>query len=297
MSNPDSIPPSSPQESGHANRADNKPAKKSLQKTTKQGSKSNRNKGIKSASIVATLTGFALLSFLFMFLWWLEDQLEKLHFGYSVPVICFVLFTIGIAGIAWLLIEIVGGAKFIKPISLILCVTFGGFLIANLKSFSPPEPKAAQGPPGPVIEGTRFTQKRLSEIFPFGYAVFFFGQNRILRNEIFKNGMMDWKLDVNAVVIEPDFYSGSVQWTIPNVNAATDGSGPHVSVNGGTIKVAAPLKEGCARRGGFLLANKPVLHVITLGDNQRTPVFAIGFRIPSEGEGRPPNPPYFFIQP
>jgi hypothetical protein len=189
-------------------------------------------------------------------------------------------------------------------VSLIVCVGLQVLESANSKSISAmeqsskPTAQTVVAMPQPdYIEGTKYTQKRLSEIFPFGYSLLFFGQNRILNNEIFKNGMMDWKLDVDDVSINPDFYSGKVTWTIPNVNATPDGTGSQITIVGGKFTVDAPLKAGYARRTGFLLGNKPVMHVMTLGDNQRTPVFAIGFRIPIEGEGRPPNPPYFVMPP
>jgi hypothetical protein len=197
----------------------------------------------------------------------------------------------------------------IKRGRVIACwMAFPCCIVLIFKNAAPPAQTAAgenvkvSSPAIPVnhtdyIEGTEYTQKRLEDIFPFGYAVFFFGQNRILRNEVFKNGLLDWKLDVDQVAIAPDFFTGQVTWTIPNVNTTPDGPGPKIIINGGTVSASVPLKKGCIRRTGFYLANKPVMHVMTLGDNQRTPVFVVGFRIPAEGEGRPPNPPYWFVQP
>jgi len=145
------------------------------------------------------------------------------------------------------------------------------------------------------IEGTRYTQNRLNEIFPYGYVVFWYGQNHILRNQISKNGKQDWKLDVDAVSLDPDFDSGKVTWMLPSVNSTPEGFWPELTINGSTIHVTANLKEGFARQAGFLVENKPMMYVMTLSDNQRTPVFAIGFRIPRAEEFNDPKP--FLIQP
>lgn len=170
----------------------------------------------------------------------------------------------------------------------------GGSIIqvaGDMHNYTQPVGIAVQQPE--FIEGTRFTSKRLQDIFPFGHVVFFFGQNEILTHQVYKNGLMDWTFDVGEVSIEPDFYSRTVKWKIPNVNT----SGGQVSIDKGSITIKGPLQVGCTYRAGVLLPNKPVMHLMTIGDNQRKPVFVIGYRMPVEGEGRPPGPPYFIIQP
>jgi len=146
------------------------------------------------------------------------------------------------------------------------------------------------------IEGTRFTQKELSKLFPFGYAVFFYGENHILRNEIFKNGMMDWKLDVELVSITPDFNAGQVTWKLPGVGVQSQGTGDHIIINNMTLTVSLPLKEGCIREAGMDFGNNPVLYVMTLSEDQAKPIFALGFRIPSPTEPQPQGQP-FIVQP
>jgi hypothetical protein len=76
---------------------------------------------------------------------------------------------------------------------------------------------------GDLIEGTQFTHKLLTdEIFPFGYAVIFFGEDKRFRYEIFKNGLLDWRVDWDQVQIQPDVSAGRVKFIIP---ATASGSG------------------------------------------------------------------------
>jgi len=157
-------------------------------------------------------------------------------------------------------------------------------------SQSIPAPSQAPAQKDPFIEGTEYTQRQLSDVFPFGYAVFFYGQNMILQKKIFKNGIMDWTLDVDKVSIEPNFATGMVTWTIPGISATTDASTPNhggnsVYIHGDTIGYTTPIRRGFAEpAAGLYYGNQPVPYVVTLSDNQRSPVFALGFRIP-------PKPP------
>lgn len=133
------------------------------------------------------------------------------------------------------------------------------------------------------IEGTEVTRKALDKFFPFGSVVFFYGQNRILRNEIFSNGMMEWTIDVAKVKIEPDFTTGKVKWEIPPVSIVSTNSKLFIHqdfVNSKMI-IMGELKNGAFAQGPFDFGNNPVLYVATLSDNQLHPVFALGYRIPT----------------
>ena len=135
------------------------------------------------------------------------------------------------------------------------------------------------------IEGTDINRKQMEYEFPFGYAIFYFGQNKIQRCEIFKNGLMDWKADMDAVEIEPNFNTGIVTWKIPNITAISPG-GHGLNLEIGMQTMTCELKRKAVARCGVYAGNNPVLYVATLNANQRTPVFAIGFRIPSPDEER-----------
>lgn len=150
---------------------------------------------------------------------------------------------------------------------------------------------------GDFIEGTQYSRKRLTDIFPFGYAVFFYNQRgRTLIDES-TNGIMDWQVFAHKVVINPDFFAGIVTFNIPSVSAKSGNSNLRVGISDSEFNVQLKLKPGYARRAGFLLPNQPVLHVICLSGDQQNPIFAIGFRMPLKGEGRPPGPPDFLIPP
>jgi hypothetical protein len=115
------------------------PAKKSPQKSHEKGDNTNHNGGINRASVVAGLTGFALLGSLFVFFWWGQDQLEKFHIGGVAIIFCFLAFLVGIGCIAWLLIEIFGQGKWIISFTAILCIGFGAFLWRQRMEFYSPQ--------------------------------------------------------------------------------------------------------------------------------------------------------------
>jgi hypothetical protein len=132
------------------------------------------------------------------------------------------------------------------------------------------------------IEGTDITHKQLQEVFPFGYAVIYLGQNKRFRYEVFKNGLMDWKIDLDKVTIDPDFASGKVTWKIQPTSA--EGQAGQIQFVNSTVSVICPMKNGTTNKAGFIIGNNPVPYVATLNADQRNPVFALGFRIPSSDE-------------
>jgi ABC-type transport system involved in multi-copper enzyme maturation permease subunit len=84
-----------------------------------------------------------------------------------------------------------------------------------------PRPVAVPAPTEPFIEGTEVTHKQLSDTFPFGYTVFFSGENKRFRYEVFSNGLYDWNIDCDKVKIEPDIAAGMVTWTIPVITGVS----------------------------------------------------------------------------
>lgn len=142
------------------------------------------------------------------------------------------------------------------------------------------------------IEGTDYTEKHLNEIFPFGYAIFFVGQNKPPEIQLFTNNLMNWTFDVKSVSIIPNSFTGKVEWRIPNIAAVSD---PSVASNGfggvahihvGVEVVVTPFRRGfIGRANGFVNGNnQPNMYVGVLSDNQRLPVFTIGFRITTPEE-------------
>jgi hypothetical protein len=143
------------------------------------------------------------------------------------------------------------------------------------------------------IEGTSIGRQQFEHFFPFGYAIIYPNEDGEKRTHEVHNNMMNWKIDWNKVKIEPDFQGGMVTFTVPDPSAT--GNNQIVSQNS-LFSSVLPLTNGICRRIGFNFGNNPVPNVCVLNTDERNPVFAIGFRIPANGEGRPPNPPYFFIQ-
>jgi len=138
------------------------------------------------------------------------------------------------------------------------------------------------------IPGTEYTHGNLDKAFPFGYAVIYGSQNKRYRYEVITNKLMDWTFDLNQTQIEPDFASGSVSIKMPSISG--DSTNITIRVERGTFTM--PLRKGVFRRAAFYLGSNPVPHLAVLSDNQQNPVFAIGFRIPLPGEGRPPGSPW-----
>jgi hypothetical protein len=111
-------------------------AKKSTQKPTNQWGNPNGYTRITSASIVAGLTGFALLGLLVVFFWWMQELLEKFHLGRSAVVCCFLTFAVAVIGIAWLLVEIWPRLKFmIIAGTIVSCIGFAAFLYLEKEAF------------------------------------------------------------------------------------------------------------------------------------------------------------------
>lgn len=166
-----------------------------------------------------------------------------------------------------------------KPVVIVASILLTGVL-AGVIYKSRHDPKADD-----YIPGTEIARKEVERIFPFGYAVFLYGKDKIIKRELFKNGRMEWKVDVDKVTVEPDFYTKVVRWSIPGVSADSSGNGPGIHLIGpSTVTMPSRLEKGYIRAAGFDFGNKPILYVGTLDDDQRFPVFAIGLRIPTQEE-------------
>jgi len=136
------------------------------------------------------------------------------------------------------------------------------------------------------IPGTQYTPANLEHTFPFGYAVIYYLANQRLTYDVVKNGRMDWKTDWDSVQIKPNFAAGNVEILTGPFSVTTTGNGPWVDTaeNGLSIDITIPFKKGYCTQAGVYIINKPVPYVAVLSDDQRNPVFAIGFRIPGPGE-------------
>jgi len=136
------------------------------------------------------------------------------------------------------------------------------------------------------IEGTRVTHSDLGYMFPYGYGIIYLNRDKRLKYEVFKTGKTEWVLDWDKVKIEPDVSKQIVHWSVPIVETKITKvpNGNAFKMVGGSISTDSTFKPGEYRRAGVYMESVPVMHVGTLSDNQLTPVFVIGFRIPLESE-------------
>ena len=138
-----------PQESDCENETNGNAAQETAQNAANKGGDPNMSR-FKNESVVALCVGFVLFITLFAFLCWLEGIFEKAHVS-SAVIFCsiFVIFILGIAGIAWLIIEWVGYPKSVISASGLGAVLFLLFLISH-KSVYIEEPDNPLPQPFPI---------------------------------------------------------------------------------------------------------------------------------------------------
>jgi len=92
---------------------------------------------------------------------------------------------------------------------------------------------------------------------------------------------MQWAADWDKLRIIPDFIKKSVWWEIPNLRSTNT----KIQVHNGYIGQEVPIdtKQFWVLQA-IVFAGQPMLMVGTLSDDQRYPVFVLGFRIISDTE-------------
>lgn len=144
-------------------------------------------------------------------------------------------------------------------------------------------PTPNQATPIPdFIDGTNVTQTDLWNTFPFGYTVFSRGTGQQWRYEKFTSDKYQFDIDPKSVGIEPNFSKGTVTWTIPLKGNPPAGQ-PGLRLEDSLARVEAPLTPKVATRVmrmHLMPGEQPELYVSTLSNDQRFPVFALGYRIP-----------------
>ena len=150
------------------------------------------------------------------------------------------------------------------------------------KRVEQPAPTVVAVPQQNFFEGTDITQKQLEKLFPFGYVVIYTAENKRFRYEVFKNGLLDWTFDWDAVKVDPNFTTGIATITMPMGNTTRADGSFVFKTFGSSMVLSLPLKTGEMRAaGGEFVDDAPTPYIVVLSDNQRSPVFAIGFRIPT----------------
>ena len=98
---------------------------------------------------------------------------------------------------------------------------------------------------------------------------------------------LQFKIDPDNVHATPDFSKREVIWTVGLTSATKLTTGMNYYEN--QLNRSVPMKVGKVYRLDQLFEpSQPRIWVVTLGDNQRFPVFALGFRISQEPT--PPSP-------
>jgi len=128
------------------------------------------------------------------------------------------------------------------------------------------------------IADTSFTSSDLDQIFPFGWVVFSNFDGDKWTHEVDPHGRTRYLIDWNLVTISPDIQSKRMTWTIPDISWSSSNAnrGLHnMSVDTYPMEIGRTCRVYVVRTGN----NQPMPFVTTLSDNQRKPVFALGFRI------------------
>lgn len=128
------------------------------------------------------------------------------------------------------------------------------------------------------VPSTRVTHVQLTEMFPFGYAVIYYTEEKRFIY-VHQKDLMHWTFDWQAIKVEPNFATGVVKWTVPQVTG-TSTAGSKITFKIGELISEQPFKEdGQIHSIGIHIQGKPVPCVMTLNDNPEAAVFALGFRI------------------
>ena len=101
-----------------------------------------------------------------------------------------------------------GGVAFLIP-------TKSEFINPMPTTAAPSTPAVITVPQPDYIEGTQITHNQLKEIFPFGYAIIYPSENQTFKYEVFKTGLMEWKINLDEVKVTRDFNNGTFTWTLP----------------------------------------------------------------------------------
>jgi hypothetical protein len=132
------------------------------------------------------------------------------------------------------------------------------------------------------IPGTRATHAQMRDTFPFGYAIFSERDGRWSYDGRPSN-KYQWSGNWSLVKITPDFSRKYVRWEIPSITAIKSGLRGANEYSNNWVVFSAPIilnvrilveNPACP-----CFDNEPCLWVCTLGDDQRFPVFSLGFRI------------------
>ena len=127
------------------------------------------------------------------------------------------------------------------------------------------------------VPSTGIPYAKLEALFPFGYVVFLMGKGKHTY-EPEPSEKLRWIADWSKVEIIPDFSKRTVRWNIPSLSSTT--TAHHLQVLRQQTGGMYPLdtKRIFAIKSMYV-ENEPLIWVGTLSDDQRFPIFVLGFRI------------------
>ncbi len=166
--------------------------------------------------------------------------------------------------------------------------TILGLILAAV-AFLPRGPVGQADQQSDYIEGTTITHAELKAFFPFGYLVVSARDGQWTYTPP-PGDWMKYRIPANLIKITPDFLNRTVKWEIPVFSFNSETTSIHIQSDGRfRFEPTFPMKMRTAFVPMFYFKGEPSPHVACLSDNQRLPVFVLGFRIPTGGvaEGVP----------
>jgi hypothetical protein len=136
------------------------------------------------------------------------------------------------------------------------------------------------------IPGTQITHAQLRHMFPFGYVLISFRDGKEGFDPRLEEDQLKIDVDWNQIQITPDFEKRTVLWDVKNMHVYK----PRTSMEIGSLNIRQtfPMKVGVPYEYPASFGRKPSPHIYfaTVNDNQVTPVFVMGFRIPQKPDSK-----------
>jgi hypothetical protein len=128
------------------------------------------------------------------------------------------------------------------------------------------------------IKGTHVTESDLDTDFPFGWVVFFLHQGEQTIHKVDPGGHLKYTINWDDVIIKPNQSDRTVEWTIPHFSVSGKSHGVDNTVQN-AFKMLDDIEGVHFFYDFFFESDQPTMGVETLSNDQRNPIFALGFRV------------------
>lgn len=128
------------------------------------------------------------------------------------------------------------------------------------------------------------TYEKLTEHFPFGWIVYALNEATTTYDPIVYDKLI-WDASWKQLKFECDFSKGTAMVTLPgDLQIITPDGKPVLATRNNSFRGTISLQPGSQSafngiRAGANMPSLPDLIILTLSNNQRKPVFAVGFRL------------------